>query len=95
MGISPVVVACVSNFIAVILLGPIVFGTGILFILNEPLDSAGRAILGVSVISMLAYTLYIYVIKHSGPLFASQTFYIVTLSGVFWGMAFFGEVHSN
>ena len=64
---SPVVVACVSNFIAVILLGPIVFGTGNFFILNWPLDSAGRAILGVSVISMLAYTLYIYVIKHSGP----------------------------
>ena len=92
---SPVVVACVSNFIAVILLAPIVFGTGKFFILNWPLDSAGRAIIGVSVISMLAYTLYIYVIKHSGPLFASQTAYIVTLSGVFWGMAIFGEVHSN
>ena len=68
---------------------------GKFFNLNWPLDSAGRAILGVSVISMLAYTLYIHVIKHSGPLFASQTSYIVTLSGVFWGMAIFGEVHSN
>ena len=54
---SPVVVACISNFIAVILLGEIEFGPGNFFVLNRPLNSAGRAILGVNVISILTNTI--------------------------------------
>ena len=59
-----------------------------------PPDTAGLAIFGISFISAIAYTLYIYVIKITGPLFASQSAYVVTLAGVFWGMAIFKEEHS-
>ena len=33
-------------------------------------------------------------IKITGPLFASQSAYVVTLAGVFFGMAIFDEKHS-
>jgi drug/metabolite transporter (DMT)-like permease len=33
-------------------------------------------------------------IEKSGPLFASQVGYIVTLAGVFWGIIIFNESHS-
>ena len=32
--------------------------------------------------------------NRAGPVFASQTAYVVTLSGVLWGMAIFSEAHS-
>ena len=34
------------------------------------------------------------VIRLAGPLFASQTGYVVTLAGVIWGIYLFGESHS-
>ena len=34
------------------------------------------------------------VIRLAGPLFASQTGYVVTLAGVIWGIYLFGETHS-
>jgi len=38
--------------------------------------------------------LFIFLIVHAGPVFASQTAYVVTISGVFWGVVIFGEHHS-
>ena len=43
---------------------------------------------------MAADSLYIYLIGQAGPVFASQVAYAVTLAGVLWGMALFGERHS-
>jgi drug/metabolite transporter (DMT)-like permease len=34
-------------------------------------------------------------IANSGPLFASQVAFLVTISGVLWGMLIFGETHSS
>ena len=33
-------------------------------------------------------------IKSAGPVFASQTAYVITLAGVGWGMILFAETHS-
>ena len=92
--LNPIGVACVGNFLAVIFLLPLLYSSGQQMSLNWPPDTAGLAIFGISFISAIAYTLYIYVIKITGPLFASQSAYVVTLAGVFWGMAIFEEEHS-
>jgi len=39
--------------------------------------------------------MYLYLIKSSGAVFASMSGYVITLSGVYWGMAFFDESHSS
>jgi drug/metabolite transporter (DMT)-like permease len=38
--------------------------------------------------------MFIHAVSRYGPVFASQTGYIVTLTGVLWGIAIFGESHS-
>ena len=58
------------------------------------LETVEWAIVGMATISVTAYSMFIYLIAHAGPVFASQTAYVVTFSGVFWGMVIFDEQHS-
>ena len=39
----------------------------------------------------LLYTSYVWLASRAGAVFASQTSYIVTASGVFWAMVLLGE----
>lgn len=52
------------------------------------------SITAMAAIGSVAYMVFLVVVKSSGAVFASQTGYIVTLSGVAWGIVIFGEVHS-
>jgi drug/metabolite transporter (DMT)-like permease len=38
--------------------------------------------------------LFLYLVIYAGPVFASQTAYVVTLSGVLWGIMIFDDEHS-
>jgi drug/metabolite transporter (DMT)-like permease len=38
--------------------------------------------------------MFFYTIKTSGPVFASQCAYVVTISGVIWGIIVFSEQHT-
>jgi len=49
----------------------------------------------MALISVVAYGFFIHLITLAGPVFASQMAYVVTLSGVFWGVVIFSEVHSE
>ena len=42
---------------------------------------------------MASYSLFLYLIALSGPVFAVQSSYFVTLFGILWGMLIFGEQH--
>lgn len=53
------------------------------------------AVLAMSLINVGAYAMFVFLIGLAGPVFASQMAYIVTLSGVAWGMVLFGEQHSG
>ena len=52
------------------------------------------ALVILAIINATAYAAFVACIASSGPLFASQVGYVVTLAGVFWGIAIFGETHS-
>ncbi len=97
-GISPLSIATGLFVAAVLMMTPLV-------ILNDafvpmPLPwvqtwgAVEWALVGMAIVSVSAYSLYIYLIVRSGPVFASQTAYIVTISGVLWGIAIFDESHS-
>lgn len=49
----------------------------------------------LSLITATTYTLFIFTIRESGPIFASQVGYLVTISGLIWGMILFSETHST
>ncbi len=83
-----------SNLLAIFLQFPIALHMGI----AEPpvwlISAPGLALIGLALGSGIAYSMYFYSIKNSGAVFASQCAYIITISGVIWGILVFNEQHS-
>jgi drug/metabolite transporter (DMT)-like permease len=79
---------------ATLIMTPFVFATNTFVPLSWPWDSSAWAIISLAVLGVVCYGLFIYLVIRAGPVFASQTAYIVTLSGVFWGILIFDEEHS-
>ena len=79
---------------AVIIMTPIVWLTGTFELMAWPFNRSVGAILGMSVIMATAYGGFYYLIVLAGPVYASQTAYLITLSGVLWGILIFDETHS-
>ena len=83
-----------SNAIAALILIPIALVQGHGVSLHWFQSAAAFAVMGIAVSSTFAYMMFFYSIKSSGPVFASQCAYIVTLSGVIWGIIILDESHS-
>ncbi len=49
------------------------------------------AILAHVCVSTIAYVTYFHLVRVAGPVYFSQVGYVVTLTGILWGMIFFGE----
>lgn len=86
--------SCGRQLGGVVLLTPLVAATGT----AVPLFTAWGELQWMTsvsgILSGLAYTALLTVIRTSGPVFASQSAYIITLAGVAWGMLIFQERHS-
>lgn len=80
--------------IAGVILLPLVATLDAFVPINYPLGNPEWAILGMIVVSSVAYLIFLYLIKYSGAVFASVTAYIITVFGVFWGILLFNEQHS-
>ncbi len=85
---------CGSNFIASLILIPVMLFQGHTVSLEWMQSTSGLALIGISLTSTFAYRMFFYTIKTSGPVFASQCAYIVTLAGVVWGIVLLSESHS-
>ena len=85
---------CGSNIVAVVFMIPATASLGYSVPLAWVLSSAGLAISAIAIFSTIAYIMFFYAIKTAGPVFASQCAYVVTISGVLWGIVIFAEVHS-
>ena len=85
---------CGSNIIASVLLVPLVVLTKQNVPISWWLSESAIAVACIALFSATAYTLFFYSIKLAGSVFASQCAYIVTISGVLWGILIFNESHS-
>jgi drug/metabolite transporter (DMT)-like permease len=85
---------CGSNIVAAIFLIPTTSWMGVGVPVSWVLSPAGMAISTIALISTVAYMMFFYTIKSAGPVFASQSAYVVTISGVLWGILIFSEVHT-
>ncbi len=94
-GIGPVRLSCGINLMAALILGLFSLLTNNFMPVAFPPNELTWTILGLSLIGATAYTLFVFTVATSGPLFASQVAFLVTISGVLWGMLIFGEEHSN
>ena len=92
---GPLRIAVGMNFFGAIIMFPIASYYNQMFVLSFPFGVLEWTILLLSIISAVAYTLFIKVINLAGPVFASQTGYLVTVGGVIWGILLFNEVHSG
>jgi drug/metabolite transporter (DMT)-like permease len=94
-GLDSSVVTCGMFTAAAVTMVPIVALTGSFAPLAWPFGPIEYSMLGLGLISFTAYTLYLHLINHAGPVFTSQVANLVTLCGVLWGMILFGERHSG
>jgi drug/metabolite transporter (DMT)-like permease len=92
--IGPIRIACGMSLMGAILVLP--FALYLNQVISPTLHPGKLelAIIGLGVINAFAYSLFIFLIKKTGPVFASQTGYIVTIGGMFWGILLFNEIYS-
>ena len=91
---SALQLSCARQWGAALMLSPLALATGTMVPVLAHWGAVQWAATGTGVISGVAYTCLLYVIGTSGPVFATQSSYVITLAGVGWGMALFGEHHS-
>ena len=89
--IGPMRLAMGMNLIAAVTLLPITILTDSYFSPSLPLKTVDYAVIGLGLITVVAYTMFVLSVALFGSVFSSQVGYIVTLTGVFWGMIIFGE----
>jgi drug/metabolite transporter (DMT)-like permease len=93
-GTSPFMITCGNYLVSSIVLMFLVMLTGSFVPLAWPWGVVEWSIAGMAVINAVGYGLFIYLITIAGPVFATQVAYLVTISGVAWGIIIFNEQHS-
>jgi len=83
-----------ASVVGLIICTPITLATSSWVDLSETWTSVEWAILANSLLHVIAYTGYIWLVGRTGAVFASQVAYIVTISGVLLGITLLGETHS-
>jgi drug/metabolite transporter (DMT)-like permease len=85
---------CGMMVVSTLTLVPAVLATATFVPLAWPWSSVEWAIVVMAAINVFSYSLFVYLVSANGPVFASQMAYVVTISGVLWGLFIFEEHHS-
>jgi drug/metabolite transporter (DMT)-like permease len=92
-GASSLQVMCGLSWGGLLLITPLMLASGS-WIPPVPVGVPEAALAGTALLHVLAYSGFVWLIGHAGPVFAAQVGYVVTASAVAWGMAVLGERHS-
>jgi drug/metabolite transporter (DMT)-like permease len=79
---------------AALWLVPAMLATGSFYLPLPPQHDGDWATIGIFFVSAAVYVLYFELLRIAGPVYFSQISYVITASGVVFGMAAFGERHS-
>ncbi|MEM1160958.1 MAG: DMT family transporter [Pseudomonadota bacterium] len=91
--LAPLQVMCGLFWAALIMLLPTVWISDT-WMIPGAFDGSEFALVAMTLGHIGAYSGFVWLIGRAGPVFAAQVAYVVTLTGVFMGMAIFGEAHS-
>lgn len=83
-----------SNMVAAIVISTAMWGLGYDVPAAWFFTSSAGALFGIAISSTVAYLMFFYTIQKFGSVFASQVAYLVTISGVIWGIVIFSEQHT-
>jgi drug/metabolite transporter (DMT)-like permease len=93
-GMEPVQAMYGASVVALVLSLPIMLALGQGYV-PWPAGRAEAALIAGSVLHGLLYATYVWLASRAGSVFASQSTYLVTASGVFWAMLLLGEQFSS
>ncbi len=93
-GLDPFQVLFGASAIGTVIALPLALGTEQFFVPQSPFLLADFTMLLSSIIHVLVYAGYVWLIARAGSVFAGQVSYVVTGSGVFWAMLLLGETYS-
>lgn len=91
----PLTILYGASIIGLVICTPLTLFTNSWVDLSQTWTSVEWAILANSLIHVIAYAGYIWIVGRTGAVFASQVAYIVTLSGVLLGIIILGESHTS
>lgn len=90
-GLDPLQVLWGASIVGTILSLPVALGSGQWIDPRPPYGIPDYAQMAGSVIHVLVYSGYVWLVGRAGPVFAVQISYLVTLFGVFWAYLLLGE----
>lgn len=93
-GLHPFQVLLGASLLGLVLIGPLAIVAGQMPDFAEGLGPAEAAMLGAGLLSALAYSGYVWLVGHSGAVFASQVSYLVTGFGVLWSRVLLSETYA-
>lgn len=93
-GLDPFAVLFGASVIGTLVSLPLAIGTDQFFVPQVPFQLADLTMVLSSVIHVMVYAGYVWLIGRAGAVFAGQVSYFVTGSGVLWAMLLLGETYS-
>lgn len=90
-GMDPVQAMAGASLVGLVVCVALVLATGQWQAPPMPPGRAEWALLASSTLHALLYASYVWLAAHAGAVFASQSSYLITASGLLWSMALLGE----
>jgi drug/metabolite transporter (DMT)-like permease len=94
LGAQPFQVMLGASLTGAVLVAPVVWATGQYIAPDWPLPEAQLALLAASVIHVLVYSAYVWLVGQAGAVFAVQVSYLVTGFGLIWARIILGEEYA-
>jgi drug/metabolite transporter (DMT)-like permease len=79
-----------ASLVGAIMIAPVMLAMGQGFVITQ-LGAPELALIGSSALHAVLYSSFVYLAAHAGAVFATQTGYIVTASGMIWAALILGE----
>jgi drug/metabolite transporter (DMT)-like permease len=93
-GCDALALSCGTLVFGALLLLPFVLATGGSVGFALPWSTVQWAVATMAAVNALLTVIFIELVRRRGPVFTSQTAYLITIAGVLWGIALFHERHS-
>ncbi len=93
-GLDAIQVLCGASLVGAVLALPLALGSGQFINPLRPWGAPEWAFVASSLIHVIVYSTYVWLVGRAGPVFAVQVSYLVTGFGVGWSMLILGETYS-
>ena len=94
-GLGPITVLLGASALGAVIALPLALASGQFFMLRPPFVLADVTLLASSLIHVVVYAGYVWMVRQAGAVFAGQIAYLVTATGVLWAILILNESYSG